>query len=191
MKLLDSIKAKTMSVKTLVAIGIGAAVFVVLGRFAAIPVPFIPNTTINTQYAFLAVMAMLFGPVAGGLIGLIGHALIDIITYGTPWWSWIIASGICGLIMGLCMMRIDAEGGEFGKKQVLAFNVSQVIAHAVSWLVVAPILDVVAMGEPVAKVFAQGAVAFLSNSVSTGIIGTLLAFAYSKTRVKKGSLEKE
>lgn len=63
-----------MSVKTIVAIGIGSAVFVILGRFVVIPTG-IPNTNLETSYPFLALMSVVFGPVAGGLIGLIGHTL--------------------------------------------------------------------------------------------------------------------
>ena len=40
------------SIKTVVAIGIGAALFFVLGRFVAIPSP-VPNTNISLQYAVL------------------------------------------------------------------------------------------------------------------------------------------
>ena len=54
--------------------------FFVLGRFVAIPSP-VPNTTISVQYGLLAFMAVVYGPVAGALIGLIGHALIDF-SYG-------------------------------------------------------------------------------------------------------------
>ena len=43
---------KKFSVKTIVAIGIGAALFFVLGRFVSIP-SFIPNTNITTQYGLL------------------------------------------------------------------------------------------------------------------------------------------
>lgn len=39
---------KKVSVKTIVAIGIGAALFFVLGRFVAIPSP-VPNTSISVQ----------------------------------------------------------------------------------------------------------------------------------------------
>ena len=41
---------KNNSIKTVVAIGIGAALFFVLGRFVAIPSP-VPNTNISLQYA--------------------------------------------------------------------------------------------------------------------------------------------
>ena len=62
------------SIKTVVAVGIGAALFFVLGRFVAIPSP-VPNTNISLQYAVLALLAAMYGPVAGGLIGFIGHTL--------------------------------------------------------------------------------------------------------------------
>ena len=65
------------SIKAVVAVGIGAALFFVLGRFVAIPSP-VPNTNISLQYAVLALLAAMYGPVAGGLIGFIGHALIDL-----------------------------------------------------------------------------------------------------------------
>lgn len=181
----------SFSVKTLVAVGIGAAVFVVLGRFAVIPTP-IPNTVISTQYAFLSLMAMVFGPLAGTLIAFIGHTLIDLTGYGTPWWSWIIASTVCGFIMGLLMKRLNVNSGEFGKKEIISFNIAQVAAHAVSWLLIAPGLDVLIYAEPAAKVFiAQGIGSFLANAVTTGVIGTILALAYAKTRTKKGSLTRE
>ena len=89
---------KKFSVKTIVAIGIGAALFFVLGRFVSIP-SFIPNTNITTQYGLLAFLSVVFGPVAGALIGLIGHALIDF-SYGWGiWWSWVIAPAVFGLLM--------------------------------------------------------------------------------------------
>lgn len=90
---------KKFSVKSIVAIGIGAALFFVLGRFVAIPSP-VPNTNISVQYGLLAFLAVVYGPVVGGLVGLIGHALIDF-SYGWGiWWSWVIASAVFGVLVG-------------------------------------------------------------------------------------------
>ena len=47
---------KNTSIKTVVAIGIGAALFFVLGRFVAIPSG-VPNTNISLQYAVLGLLA--------------------------------------------------------------------------------------------------------------------------------------
>ena len=59
----DIIMKNNSSIKTVVAVGIGAALFFVLGRFVAIPSP-VPNTNISLQYAVLALLATMYGPVA-------------------------------------------------------------------------------------------------------------------------------
>ena len=178
---------KRLSVKSVVAIGIGAALFFVLGKIS-IPTP-VPNTYISLQYAVQAVFATLFGPVAGLLIGLIGHTLVDATSYG-PWWSWIIASGVVGLIVGLVTMKMDLTEG-LDKAKLIRFNIAHAIAHLAAWGLVAPVLDILIYAEPVEKLFTQGLVAGICNLITTGVVGTLLLIAYSKTLVKKGSLDKE
>ena len=167
------------SIKTVVAVGIGAALFFVLGRFVAIPSP-VPNTNISLQYAVLALLAVMYGPVAGGLIGFIGHTLIDLSWGGTPWWSWVITSAFVGVIVGL-----------FGKGKVTLFAIANIVAHVIGWIVVAPVLDILIYAEPANKVFAQGAFAAISNTITAVIVGGLLVLAYTKTIAKKGSLDQE
>ena len=178
------------SVKTIVAIGIGAALFFVCGRFIAIPCP-IPNVTINIQYGVLAFMAAAFGPIAGCLVRLIGHALIDASWGWGIWWSWVIASAVFGLLMGTARGMYRVDKGEFGGKQIARFNVSQLIAHILAWGVVAPALDIIIYAEPASKVFLQGLVAGAGNIVTTAIVGTILCVAYSAARPKSGSLKEE
>lgn len=126
-----------LSIKTIVAIGIGSAVFMILGRFGSIPTG-IPNTNIETAYAFLALMALLYGPLSGLLIGFIGHALKDTIFYGSPWLSWVIASAVVGLVIGLAYKKIRINEGIFEKKQIVIFNIVQIIANVIAWFIVAP-----------------------------------------------------
>lgn len=176
--------------KTIVAIGIGAALFFVTGRFIMIPSP-VPNTNITIQYGVLGLIAAVFGPIAGLLVGLIGHTFIDLSYGGAPWFSWVIASGVCGLIMGFGLKGVKVEDGEFGIKGIIRFNIAQVIAHIISWGVVAPALDIFIYAEPAEKLFAQGLMAGISNAVTTAIVGTLLLVAYTATKTKKGSLSKK
>ena len=181
---------KKFSVKTIVAIGIGAALFFVLGRFVAIPSP-VPNTTICVQYGLLAFMSVVFGPVAGALIGFIGHALIDF-SYGWGvWWSWVIASGVFGLLVGFATKALKLEEGEIGKKGLIKFNLIQLVSHIICWGGVAPVLDILIYSEPLDKLFAQGLFSGISNSVTTAIVGSLLCVAYAATQTKAGSLTKE
>ncbi len=181
---------KKSPVITVVAIGIGAALFFVLGRFVAIPSP-IPNTNISTQYGLLSFMAGLFGPLAGFLIAFIGHALIDF-SYGWGiWWSWVIASGAAGFIMGLAAKKICLSSEPFDVKKAVTFNIFQAAANLIAWVVIAPVFDIIIYAEPANKVFTQGLFAALANIVTTAVIGTLLCFAYSKARPAEGSLKKE
>ena len=181
---------KKFSVKTIVAIGIGAALFFVLGRFVAIPSP-VPNVNICVQYGLLAFMSVVYGPVAGALMGLIGHALIDF-SYGWGiWWSWVIASAVFGLLMGVSTKALKLEEGEIGKKGLIKFNIAQVVAHAVTWIGVANVLDVLMYSEPFDKILAQSLFATVGNSISSIVVGSLLCVAYAATKTKAGSLTKE
>jgi energy-coupling factor transport system substrate-specific component len=180
---------RIISVKTVVAIGIGAALMFVLMRFVAIPSG-VPNTNLNLAAAIVAVFAAIFGPLAGMFIAFIGHTLTDL-TWGGVWWSWVIANAIFGLLVGLFWKLYKIEEGGFGIKNCLIFNAVQIVANAVAWVVVAPVLDILIYQEPADKVFLQGLVAGSLNAGVILILGSLLAFGYSKTRTKAGSLKAE
>ena len=175
-------KNNNSSIKPVVAVGIGAALFFVLGRFVAIPSP-VPNTNISLQYAVLALLAAMYGPVVGGLI--------DLSWGGSPWWSWVIASAFVGVVVGLFSKKLNLQEGEFSKKQVAFFALANIVAHLLAWILVAPVLDIAIYAEPVKKVFAQGAFAAVSNSITAVVVGGLLVLAYTRTIAKKGSLDQE
>ena len=177
-------KNNNSSIKPVVAVGIGAALFFVLGRFVAIPSP-VPNTNISLQYAVLALLAAMYGPVVGG------HTLIDLSWGGSPWWSWVIASAFVGVVVGLFSKKLNLQEGEFSKKQVAFFALANIVAHLLAWILVAPVLDIAIYAEPVKKVFAQGAFAAVSNSITAVVVGGLLVLAYTRTIAKKGSLDQE
>lgn len=175
------------AIRNIAAIGIGAAVYFILARFLIIPSP-IPNTNIQTSYAFLALMGFMFGPVVGASIGLIGHFLTDLLSYG-PWFSWIIATGVFGFLMGLVGQKVGVE--DFDSRKATTFVIATLIIAGITWGIVAPLLDILIYAEPAAKVFVQGLWAGVSNGIVTAVLGTILIFAFSKSMVKKGSLEKE
>ncbi len=179
-----------LTTRTIVAIGIGAAVFYVLNRFVSIPSG-IPNTSINTAYAFLAFMATIFGPIAGALIGFIGHTLTDATMYGSVWWSWVIVSAFVGCAIGLCSKKVNIEDGKFNTKDMLFFNLYQIAANVIGWGVLAPVLDILIYKEPADKVFLQGMTAAAANLVTVAILGTIFLALFAKTRTSAGSLNKE
>ena len=180
---------KMISVKTVVAIGIGAALMFVLMRFVAVPSG-VPNTSLNLGIAVLSIFAAIFGPVAGLLIGFIGHTLVDL-TWGSVWWTWVIADALYGLAIGAFWKFYKIEEGEFGVKEAVVFNGVQIVANLLAWVAIAPTLDILIYQEPSDKVYLQGLVAGGLNIAVVLILGTLLAVGYSKTRTRAGSLKAE
>ena len=176
--------------KTLVGTALGAALFTVLFMYVKIPTG-IPETQIQSAYGIGGFFAAMFGPIAGFLLAFIGHALSDIVQYGSAWWSWVIASGVFGLLVGIGAKLLKMNEAEMGKKGLIKFNIVQVIAHVICWGGVAPVLDILIYNEPLDKLFAQGLFSGISNAVTTAIVGSLLCVAYAATKIKAGSLTKE
>lgn len=177
-------------IKEVVATGIGTALFVVLTN-VQIPLGFLPNTALQPRVALLAFFAAVFGPIVGGIVGLVGHALGDALFYGSVWWSWVFPDALFGIILGLFAAKYAIKDGGFDKKNIIHFNVIQVIANIVAWIVVAPVLDILIYAEPANKVFAQGVGACIGNVIVAGVLGTLLAVGYTKIGGKSSSLTKE
>jgi energy-coupling factor transport system substrate-specific component len=194
MKILPYLRRKKMSklisVKTVVAIGIGAALMFVLMRFVSIPSP-VPNTTINLGVVVLAFFAAIFGPIAGLLIGFIGHFLTDLTFGWGVWWSWVICSALFGLVVGSFWKLYKIEEDGFGVKECITFNIIQIVANAVVWIGIAPTLDILIYQEPADKVYRQGLTAGGVNAVGILVLASVMLFSYSKTRPKSSSLKAE
>lgn len=178
-----------LNVKKVTALGIGIALFVV-SSYLFIPT-FVPNVTLQPRVAILALFAVLFGPIVGGLVGLVGHAIADALQYGGVWWSWVIASAALGYFIGLISLKYNFEDVKFSFKHIVIFNVVQVIANILAWIALAPTLDILIYKEPVEKVYVQGVTASLINIVTVGIITTVLLIVFSSRSSAGNDLKKE
>ncbi len=182
---------KKFGIKEVVAMGIGTALFVVLTN-VQIPLVIVPNTALQPRMAIMAFFAAVFGPIVGGVIGLLGHALGDAIFYGSVWWSWVFPEAVVGVTVGLFAAKFAVkEGGFATTKNIVFFNVVQIVANAIAWILLAPVLDILVYSEPANKVFAQGAFAFLGNVIIIGILGTILLSVYSRISGKSSDLKVE
>jgi len=185
-----TVKKKKMSIRSVVAIGIGTALFVVLS-YVSIPLVLIPNTSIQTRVALLSYMTAIFGPFVGACIGFLGHMLADAIQYGSVWWSWVVPEAVFGIILGLFYRYYAIEDGDFKGKRIVVFNIVQIIANLTAWFLVAPALDLLIYAEPVNKVFTQGILASIGNIITVGVLGVILGSTYSRMKQQANSLEKE
>ncbi|MCR5791421.1 MAG: ECF-type riboflavin transporter substrate-binding protein [Lachnospiraceae bacterium] len=183
---------KKFGIKEIVTIGIGTVLFVVLTD-VSIPIMDIPNINIclEPRRAVLAILAAVFGPIVGGVIGLLGYLVGSKWIYGDIWWSYVIPEAIVGVSIGLFARKFAVQEGGFNKSNCILFNVVQVIGNAIAWIGLGPVLDIVFYEETADKVFIQGVGTFLGNILVIGILGTILLAVYSNISGKSSSCKKE
>jgi energy-coupling factor transport system substrate-specific component len=94
--------------------------------------------------------------------------------------------GVAGFVYGIAFKYVNAD--PFKVKDAMIFNVIQIIGNAIAWILIAPVFDIWMYGEIVSLAFVQGAIAAIMNSISCGVIGTLLLILYSAIHRNKLSL---
>ncbi|MCF0115861.1 MAG: ECF-type riboflavin transporter substrate-binding protein [Erysipelotrichaceae bacterium] len=174
------------STRTLVATALGAALFFVLFKFVSIPSP-VPNTNFCVAYGISTFFSVVFGPLCGGLVAFIGHALTDAVGGYGVWWSWVIGSGVCGALCGLS--KINPEKGSITTGEWINFVLVTLVANAIAWPLVSAAGDVLIYGEVFSTVLPQLALAFVTDSIVCIVVGGILIAAYAKTRVGSDTLE--
>ena len=167
---------KNNSIRTVVATGIGAALFIIIGMFVNIPI--FGNTSIQLQYAVQALFSVIFGPITGFFMGFIGHALKDGIQYGNISWAWVFA-------------KYDVTMGKFSVMSMIWFNLAQALGLLIAYGVVTPIGDKIQFAQAWSYLYAQSFVAGVANFITIAIGGTLLLAIYASSRTQSGSLTKD
>ena len=173
---------KKIDTKTIVTIGVAAALYGALG-FVGIPVG--PNTQLKPAIALLTIFSALFGPLVGFSMGFIGHMLTDMIAGWGIWWGWVASSGIMGLFMGLVFKckKFSVKDGLCSKFHVFYLIVTGLMGILLA-ITFAAGFDVVFMGEPVDKMMVQVVLATFSNSIVFLAAGvpTVLGFIRANRR---------
>lgn len=176
-----------MTTKSVVAVGIGAALYAAL---SAISLPIGPNTSFRLAIALLPIFGAIFGPIVGFLVGFIGHALNDAMMWGSVWWSWVFLSAMLGLFGGMIRLdkTFDVQAGKIEKQHIIKMYayalVGMVAASAVAYAG-----DILLYGEPADKVWLQIILASSTNLVVVAVIGIPAIIALAKRNKKNSNLE--
>lgn len=180
-------KVFDLSTKTIVTIGIGAALYGALG-FVGIPIG--PNTNLKPAIAILAIFAAMFGPVVGFLVGFIGHLLTDMIAGWGIWWGWVASSGIMGGFMGLVWLYkgFSVKDGIVNKGHMVYFTIMSIVGILAS-LLFAIGVDVFLMGEPANKVLVQIIGAFIANTAVVVALGIPVILGLAKKNKNNNNLK--
>ncbi|MCQ2591155.1 MAG: ECF-type riboflavin transporter substrate-binding protein [Treponema sp.] len=174
---------------TLGAIIVGVGLFILLGVFCTIPSPIL-GKSIVFQYSILAAIAAVFGPVAGTITGFLGHFCISKVVLSFPYWSYIIASTLFGLVMGCSWFLLKLNKQAFTIKTAVIFNLWQIVSNALVWLVIAPLLDNLIYKNDFKIFFNDSLHIFIVNIIVTLFCGTIFTYIFSlifKTKKNKKS----
>jgi len=180
-----------LSVKTVVVIAIGAALYGI-GGLPMFGIPVFANTTLKPAMAVLALFSVLFGPLVGFLVGFIGHWVTDLFAGWGVWFTWVLGSGVVGLIIGLFpkLTQGRLEKGLFPMKDMALFVILALVGNVVGYGVSA-LLDTVLYAEPFTKVMTQLTIIAAGNTVLIGILGYILLTAYAKRKKQSSNLSEE
>jgi energy-coupling factor transport system substrate-specific component len=160
-----------LSAKTVVLIALGAALYGI-GGLPVFSIPVFANTSLKPAMAVLALFAALFGPVVGFFVGFIGHWVTDLFAGWGVWLSWVLGSGVVGMLIGLfpVLTRHRLDQGRFSWIDLVAFVLLVFAGNTVGYGCSA-FLDYLIYAEPLNKVMLQLVIIALGNSLLIAVVG--------------------
>ncbi|MCE7553535.1 ECF-type riboflavin transporter substrate-binding protein [Aliivibrio fischeri] len=177
-----------LSAKTVVVIAIGAALYGI-GGLPMFGIPVFANTTLKPAMAVLALFSVLYGPIVGFLVGFIGHWVTDLFAGWGVWLTWVLGSGIVGMIIGLfpIITKNRIESGLFDKKDFLIFVVLAFFGNVFGYGTSA-FLDTILYAEPFTKVFMQLCIIAAGNTFLIAIVGYFILNSLAKRKKQSTNL---
>ncbi|MCW8327640.1 ECF-type riboflavin transporter substrate-binding protein [Photobacterium sp. SDRW27] len=178
-----------LSAKTVVLIAIGAALYGI-GGLPMFGIPVFANTTLKPAMAVLALFSVLFGPLVGFLVGFIGHWVTDLFAGWGVWITWVLGSGIVGLLIGLYpkITKERLEKGQLSKLDFTLFVILAFIGNVVGYGCSA-FLDAILYAEPFTKVLAQLTIIAAGNTLLIAIVGHFILSAVAKRKQQSYNLK--
>ncbi|WP_159651273.1 ECF-type riboflavin transporter substrate-binding protein [Vibrio atypicus] len=177
-----------LSAKTVVVIAIGAALYGI-GGLPMFGIPVFANTTLKPAMAVLALFSVLFGPIVGFLVGFIGHWVTDLFAGWGVWLTWVLGSGIVGLIMGFypTLTKNRLEKGQLNRKDFFLFVVLALVGNIVGYGCSA-FLDTLLYAEPFTKVFTQLSIIAAGNTLLIAVVGYFILKSVAKRNAQSRNL---
>jgi len=177
-----------LTAKTVVVIAIGAALYGI-GGLPMFGIPVFANTTLKPAMAVLALFSVLFGPMVGFLVGFIGHWVTDLFAGWGVWLTWVLGSGIVGLVLGFfpTLTQHRLAEGQFGMKDFSLFVVLALMGNVIGYGCSA-FLDTILYAEPFTKVFTQLSIIAAGNTVLIAVVGYFILKSVAKRNKQSRNL---
>ena len=187
---IGSILLGKWNTKTIVVMGIGAALFGVLMNFGGIPV--FSNTRLTTAMLVPVIVGSMFGPIPAFLTCAIGNTIADLIGGWGFWFDWSIGNGVLGFFIGLLpLYGARINDGIFTIKQAIIYAIICILGNAFAFGVVTPLLTLAFYGGELNITFMQSLFGGISNVLVLTVIGIPLLFLLAKRNARGTNLTKE
>ncbi|WP_187976120.1 ECF transporter S component [Mycetocola sp. JXN-3] len=117
----------SLSIRTVGFGLLGGLLYGLLGIFSY-TLPHSDYVTIRPAIAILVFLGIRFGPIAGGVAGLIGNPIVDLLQGASIWtfWDWHLANALVGVIAGLAAHFLRPATSARGR--IIRLSVISVVA---------------------------------------------------------------
>lgn len=190
MKGAGSILLGKWNTKTIVVMGIGAALFGVLMNYGGIPV--FSNTRLTTAMLVPVIVGAMFGSVPAFITCAVGNVIADLIGGWGFWFDWSIGNGVLGFFIGLLpLYGAKINEGIFTAKQAVIYAIICILGNTIAFGVITPLLTLLFYGGELNITFLQALFGGLSNILVLIVIGIPLLFLLARRNARSTNLSKE
>ena len=122
------------------------------------------------------IVATFFGSISGGLTGFLGIVCADAACKHQVFYAQALTYGVIGIFMGQFADKYLVREGKFGKKQIVLWNIADVMALIASFIFVKPLIDYVVYEKDLFESLEGSLSIVFVCAVPVGILLTILLF---------------
>lgn len=183
-------KLGVWTTKSIVTMGLGAALYGVLMVYGAIPV--FTNTNLSFAMIVPVFVGALFGPLPAMITCGVGNVIADLIGGWGMWFDWSIGNAVMGFFVGMLpLYGADISNGIFKVKHAVIYAVLCVVGNMLAFGVITPIFSTTLYGQDLNITLMQAIFATAGNTLVLVIAGIPIMILLSKRYASKMNLKKE
>ena len=183
-------KLGVWTTKSIVTMGLGAALYGVLMVYGAVPI--FTNTNLSCAMIVPVFVGGLFGPLPAMITCGVGNVIADLIGGWGMWFDWSIGNAVMGLFVGMLpLYGADIANGVFKVKHAVIYAILCVVGNMLAFGVVTPIFSTALYGQDLNITLMQAIFATAGNTLVLVVAGIPILILLSKRAASKMNLKKE
>lgn len=183
-------KLGVWTTKSIVTMGLGAALYGVLMVYGAVPI--FTNTNLSFAMIVPVFVGALFGPLPAMITCGVGNVIADLIGGWGMWFDWSIGNAVMGFFVGMLpLYGADISNGIFKVKHAVIYAILCVVGNMIAFGVVTPIFSTTLYGQDLNITLMQAIFATAGNTLVLVIAGIPIMILLSKRYASKMNLKKE